>query len=287
MQLRNQFLTECPSSPADGRRSFHLPPAPADLSRPRHPLQLARTRGRRRRAIKPRTSIAAFPRLERPGRSSDVSPRPIPPAPRDESQHDGWRRLAWHHALDGTRSWLSFKTHPVPELARAWTKSGRGVEVGSEAEFLTLVTGPTCMTDDRLGQVNLSDTIGAGDLRVWLDAGASHLPWETRLSHRLCVVWADQNDSLSLVRPARPPSNGARRGRRSDNDGRVRRWRLLPTGARRSCAHRRHRTTKCAGEPRSRYVSPGPDWRNFGAAPSCCPASPHVASASLIRAQLF
>ena len=74
------------------------------------------------------------------------------------------------------------------------------------ARTLTTVAGPTCMTDDRLGRVSLSDTLGAGDLLVWLDAGAYHLPWETRFSHGLCaVVWADQHDSLSLVRPRETP----------------------------------------------------------------------------------
>ena len=36
------------------------------------------------------------------------------------------------------RSWLSFKTHPVRPLARAWVDSGRGVEVVSEAEFVAI-----------------------------------------------------------------------------------------------------------------------------------------------------
>jgi diaminopimelate decarboxylase len=71
---------------------------------------------------------------------------------------------------------------------------------------LTTITGPTCMTDDRLGRIRLSDTICAGDLLVWLDAGAYHLPWETRFSHGLCaVVWADENEALSLVRQRESP----------------------------------------------------------------------------------
>ena len=69
------------------------------------------------------------------------------------------------------------------------------------AESLATITGPTCMTDDRLGRMALPDTIAAGDLLVWLDAGAYHLSWETRFSHGLCaVVWADGDDRLSLAR---------------------------------------------------------------------------------------
>jgi diaminopimelate decarboxylase len=35
------------------------------------------------------------------------------------------------------RSWLSFKTHPMPPLVQRWLASGRGVEVVSECELLT------------------------------------------------------------------------------------------------------------------------------------------------------
>ena len=71
---------------------------------------------------------------------------------------------------------------------------------------LTTITGPTCMTDDRLARLALPRTIAAGDLLVWLDAGAYHLPWETRFSHGLCAVaWADGNDQLSLARRRETP----------------------------------------------------------------------------------
>ena len=42
-------------------------------------------------------------------------------------------------ALEGTvplRHWLSFKTHPVAPLVRAWRQAGHGVEVITEYEFL-------------------------------------------------------------------------------------------------------------------------------------------------------
>ena len=37
------------------------------------------------------------------------------------------------------RSWLSFKTHPLPALAAEWLRAGRGVEVVSESELLTVM----------------------------------------------------------------------------------------------------------------------------------------------------
>src|ERR1700750_345176 len=37
------------------------------------------------------------------------------------------------------RSWLSFKTHPLDTLAGEWLRAGRGVEVVSESELLTVM----------------------------------------------------------------------------------------------------------------------------------------------------
>ncbi len=47
------------------------------------------------------------------------------------------------------RSWLSFKTHPVRQLASEWIRSGRGVEVVSEYEFAAL-RALGCPTDQLL-----------------------------------------------------------------------------------------------------------------------------------------
>jgi diaminopimelate decarboxylase len=70
----------------------------------------------------------------------------------------------------------------------------------------TTIVGPTCMTDDRLARLNLPQTLSINDLIVWLDAGAYHLPWETRFSHGLCaVVWADADDVLTLARARETP----------------------------------------------------------------------------------
>jgi diaminopimelate decarboxylase len=66
---------------------------------------------------------------------------------------------------------------------------------------LTTVCGPTCMTDDVLGRLRLPEDIAPGDVLVWMNAGAYHLPWETRFSQGLCaIVWADEAEQLTLAR---------------------------------------------------------------------------------------
>lgn len=65
---------------------------------------------------------------------------------------------------------------------------------------LTTVCGPTCMAFDQLACRSLPRSLRAGDHLLWLDAGAYHLPWETRFSHGYAnVVWHDGKD-LKLVR---------------------------------------------------------------------------------------
>lgn len=66
----------------------------------------------------------------------------------------------------------------------------------------TCVAGPTCMHFDWLARGQMSDTIRVGDLFVWEDAGAYHIPWETRFSSGLIpVVWYSLDGTLSLARP--------------------------------------------------------------------------------------
>jgi diaminopimelate decarboxylase len=56
----------------------------------------------------------------------------------------------------------------------------------------TTITGPTCMAFDQLARQPMPGTLRAGDRLVWLEAGAYHLPWETRFSHGLAgVAWHD------------------------------------------------------------------------------------------------
>lgn len=67
---------------------------------------------------------------------------------------------------------------------------------------LTAVHGPTCMAFDCLGRRPLPASLRPGDHLVWLEAGAYHLPWETRFSHGLASVWWEDEDGLREVRKA-------------------------------------------------------------------------------------
>jgi diaminopimelate decarboxylase len=66
---------------------------------------------------------------------------------------------------------------------------------------LTTICGPTCMTDDTLARITFDGDVKPGDILVWMNAGAYHLPWETRFSHGLCAVaWCDETDRVSVSR---------------------------------------------------------------------------------------
>jgi len=85
-----------------------------------------------------------------------------------------------------TSIWEQHKLLPVPE------RSG--------AEVLTAVCGPTCMAFDQLARIPLPRSLKAGDHLVWLEAGAYHIPWETRFSHgHAAVLWHGEN-GLKIVR---------------------------------------------------------------------------------------
>jgi diaminopimelate decarboxylase len=64
----------------------------------------------------------------------------------------------------------------------------------------TAVHGPTCMAFDQLTRCPLPRGLRAGDHLVWMDAGAYHLPWETRFSHGLAAVLWHDGKSVKLVR---------------------------------------------------------------------------------------
>lgn len=66
---------------------------------------------------------------------------------------------------------------------------------------LTTICGPTCMAFDRLVRADLSCDIAIGDYIIWMNAGAYHIPWETRFSHGFAkVMWCDDNGNMSLTR---------------------------------------------------------------------------------------
>jgi diaminopimelate decarboxylase len=65
---------------------------------------------------------------------------------------------------------------------------------------LSAVHGPTCMAFDQLALRPLPCSIRAGDRLLWLEAGAYHIPWETRFSHgHAAVAWHDER-GLRIVR---------------------------------------------------------------------------------------
>ena len=74
------------------------------------------------------------------------------------------------------------------------------VPARSGLETLTVVCGPTCMAFDQLGRLPLPRSLRPGDHLAWLEAGAYHIPWETRFSHgHASVLWHDERG----LRPAR------------------------------------------------------------------------------------
>jgi diaminopimelate decarboxylase len=64
----------------------------------------------------------------------------------------------------------------------------------------TVLCGPTCMGFDQLGTFPLSARVRPGDAVVWMEAGAYHLPWETRFSHGHAAVLWHEKDDLTMVR---------------------------------------------------------------------------------------
>ena len=71
----------------------------------------------------------------------------------------------------------------------------------SEEPCLTAVCGPTCMAYDWLFRGPLPHDIMPGDLLVWHDAGAYHIPWETRFSHGLApVLYIDESREPRQIR---------------------------------------------------------------------------------------
>jgi diaminopimelate decarboxylase len=70
------------------------------------------------------------------------------------------------------------------------------------ARTLTAAHGPTCMAFDQLTRRPLPRGLRAGDRLVWLEAGAYHVPWETRFSHGLAAVLWHEAKRLTRVREA-------------------------------------------------------------------------------------
>jgi hypothetical protein len=58
------------------------------------------------------------------------------------------------------------------------------------------------MAFDQLVRKPLPRSLKPGDALLWLDAGAYHLPWETRFSHGLAEIWWHGPAGLERVRAA-------------------------------------------------------------------------------------
>jgi hypothetical protein len=57
------------------------------------------------------------------------------------------------------------------------------------------------MAWDWIIRAPVADDVSAGDCIVWLNAGAYHVPWESRFSHGLSqVIWCDERGTLSVAR---------------------------------------------------------------------------------------
>jgi len=77
----------------------------------------------------------------------------------------------------------------------------------SAQKVLTTVAGPNCMAFDFLARMPLPEDVAVGDKIIWTDAGAYHIPWETRFSRGLCpVVWIDANGDLTVARRRESPA---------------------------------------------------------------------------------
>jgi diaminopimelate decarboxylase len=73
-------------------------------------------------------------------------------------------------------------------------------------ETHTIVCGPTCGAIDRLGCWNLPASVVPGDMIIWLNAGAYHIPLETRFSFGVApVVWFNEYDEPQIVRERETP----------------------------------------------------------------------------------
>lgn len=107
----------------------------------------------------------------------------------DAKEHRGKRNLI----CDGGRTmnalvslWESHELFTLPD------RTGE--------EVITTVNGPTCMAFDKLVRRRLPRSLTVGDHIVWMDAGAYHLPWETRFSHGLAGVYWHDGQTTDLVR---------------------------------------------------------------------------------------
>ena len=69
------------------------------------------------------------------------------------------------------------------------------------ASIPTTVCGPNCMAYDWIYKGELPEIVGEGNRFLYLNAGAYHLPWETRFSRGLCrVLWSRDGEDIQEIR---------------------------------------------------------------------------------------
>lgn len=109
----------------------------------------------------------------------------------DIKQRRGWRQLI----CDGGRT--------CHALVSQWERHRLLVMPARRGRLVrTAVYGPTCMSFDQLDRGWMPATIRVGDVLVWMEAGAYHLPWETRFSHGLAAILWQAKGRLRRVRRA-------------------------------------------------------------------------------------
>ena len=109
----------------------------------------------------------------------------------DIKQRTGLRQLI----ADGGRTLNALiSTWEDHELLPLVPRGGRKVP--------TAVYGPTCMAFDQLALREMPSGIRMDDCLLWFDAGAYHLPWETRFSHPLAEIWWQDGGAPVRVRGA-------------------------------------------------------------------------------------
>ena len=87
-------------------------------------------------------------------------------------------------------------------LVSTWEQHGlHSLQPRRGTQIPTAVFGPTCMAFDCLARRDLPRSLRPGDVLLWMDAGAYHLPWETRFSHDLAEIWWE--DDASRIRAIR------------------------------------------------------------------------------------
>jgi len=70
----------------------------------------------------------------------------------------------------------------------------------------TVICGPTCTAVDRFGGWMLPASVEPGDRVIWLNAGAYHIPLETRFSTGLSpVVWFNAHGEPEVIRTRETP----------------------------------------------------------------------------------